>query len=88
MGNPAAGWTQERRQRQQQVHDAQDQAIAQQNAQIEAQNEQAKRAAVLQFLGQQQRNQQIQQQQLMNSFRPPLTTNCTTYGNQTGCTTR
>ena len=56
-------------------------------------------AAMMPLLMQQQQNQQFQQQMLyqqqmqnINNNRPilisPSTTNCTTYGNQTNCTTR
>ena len=87
-------------QEQQRQQDAQEQEQRQQeqnerNAEIQQQNAQAKRGAVLQFLRNQQQSQQNLYQQQMNAirsatptYRPPVQTNCYTSGNQTNCTSQ
>jgi hypothetical protein len=84
---------QDKKDQEAQRQNAQQQAMQQQyelqQAQIAAQQEQAKRAAILQLLSNQQQIQQQQQQNLYNVVRPPpVTTRCNTFGNQTNCSTQ
>lgn len=78
--------------RSQEEQNARNQAIEQRNAEIAAQNDQARRAAVRQFFSNQQQQQENIYQEQMKAiqrntpvFRSPVNTNCYMVGNQMSC---
>ena len=77
-------------QQRQRENEARNAEIARQNALADAQRDQAKRAAILQFMGMQQQQQAIQYQQQLNAIqqaapRPAVRTNCYSTGSGMNC---